>query len=70
MNLKPVEIGILVLSPRTGSTEWNGDEQKLAHRLVKRGYLSLNIEKQNVFQCTPEGEKALSEVFRPHGLSA
>jgi len=63
VNLKPVEIGILVLSPSNGSTEWIGDEQKLAHRLVKRGYLTIDLADPTIFRRTPEGEKALRELM-------
>lgn len=67
MNLKPVEIGILALSPRTIATEWTGEDQKIAHRLVKKGFLAADIEDPAVFRVTPEGEKALAEVLKPFG---
>lgn len=66
MNLKPVEIGILALSPRSITTEWTGDDQKIAHRLVKKGFLTVDLEDQTVFRITPDGEKELAEIFKPH----
>lgn len=59
MNLKPVEIGILALSPG----EWTGDDQKIAHRLVKKGYLVANIAEPSVFQRTHEGETELRRLI-------
>lgn len=66
MSLKPVEIGILVLSPKSSPNEWVGDEQKIAHRLVKRGLLSQDLVNPSVFSCTDEGERLLSNMVSPH----
>lgn len=58
MNLKPVEIGILALSPG----EWTGEEQKIAHRLVKKGYLVADITEPSAFRRTPEGHAELQKL--------
>lgn len=63
MSLKPVEIGILVLSPKNRPSEWLGEEQKLAHRLVKRGLLSSNPADPSMFACTDEGEQTLGKLM-------
>ena len=63
MSLKPVEIGILVLSPKSRPSEWLGEEQKLAHRLVKRGLLSSDPADPSMFACTDEGESALGRMM-------
>jgi hypothetical protein len=65
VNLKPVEIGILALSSTTG-TEWTGEEQKIAHRLVKKGFLSSDLAKPSFFRSTPEGVKALKSLVEIH----
>ena len=67
MSLKPVEIGILVLSPKNAPSEWLGDEQKLAHRLVKRGLMSNNPADPSMFACTEEGEQALGKMMGGRG---
>lgn len=66
MNLKPVEIGILALSPTTGA-EWTGEEQKIAHRLVKKGFLESDLAKPSLFRCTSAGVKALKSLVAAHG---
>lgn len=67
VNLKIVEVGMLVLSPETRMTEWTGEDQKLAHRLVKRGVLVADPADPNLFRCTKEGTAAVRELFKPHG---
>lgn len=62
MSLKPVEIGILVLSPKGTPSEWLGDDQKLAHRLVKRGYMTVDPTDPAYFQCTDLGEQAIKRL--------
>jgi len=58
VNLKPVEIGILALSP----CEWTGEDQKIAHRLVKKGYLVADLSEPSAFRRTPEGETELRKL--------
>lgn len=67
VNLKIVEVGMLVLSPGDRATEWTGEEQKLAHRLVKRGLLVADPADPSLFRCTSEGTDAVRELFKPHG---
>lgn len=67
VNLKPVEIGILILSPSTGRTQWRGEDQKIAHRLVKRGVLVSDPTEPSVFRCTENGMKVLRDMMKPHG---
>lgn len=63
MSLKPVEIGILMLSPKKRPTEWLGEDQKLAHRLVKRGLLASDPADPAMFACTDEGEATLGKMM-------
>ena len=63
MSLKPVEIGILMLSPKKRPAEWLGEEQKLAHRLVKRGLLTSDPADPSMFACTDEGETTLGKLM-------
>lgn len=67
MNLKPVEIGILLLSPANGGAEWRGEDQKIAHRLVKRGVLVSDPAEPHVFRCTKDGAAALAALVKSHG---
>lgn len=64
--MKPVEIGILALSTPKG-TEWTGEEQKIAHRLVKRGYLESEVDNPSFFRSTSEGVLALRKLLAAHG---
>lgn len=66
MSMKPVEIGILALSTSKG-VEWTGEEQKIAHRLVKRGFLSNDVSDPSVFRSTSEGVQALQKLLSAHG---
>jgi hypothetical protein len=63
VSLKPVEIGILMLSPKKRPTEWLGEDQKLAHRLVKRGLLASDPADPAMFSCTDEGEATLGKMM-------
>lgn len=63
MSLKPVEIGILMLSPQKRPAEWLGEDQKLAHRLVKRGLLANDPADPSMFACTDEGEATLGRMM-------
>ena len=68
MNLKPIEIGILTLSPSNGSTEWTGEDQKHAHRLVKRGLLVADPADPCIFRCTTAGASTLTKLMKEAGL--
>jgi hypothetical protein len=67
VNLKTVEIGMLVLSPEKGATEWTGEDQKIAHRLVKRGVLAVDPADPSLFRCTGEGTAAIMDLMKHHG---
>lgn len=62
MTLKLVEIGMLVLSPKGTPAEWTGEDQKIAHRLVKRGLMSNDPTDPAYFECTDQGEAQIKAL--------
>ena len=63
VSLKPVEIGVLTLTTTSG-TEWVGEDQKIAHRLVKKGYMTCDVSNPSVFSSTEKGTQVLTALLK------
>jgi len=62
-NLSALETGVLTLSPFAKPQNWNGAEQRAAHKLVKLGLLERAPDSPNQFRRTQQGTNVAEKLF-------